>query len=289
MNLKRDGERQEPVARAPPIANNDRMATAASRIAIRPIERTTADRPSPIRLSVIVPAFNESARLGASLERLVGYLRVDGRDAEVIVVDDGSDDGTADLAVALHAAPGVPVRVLRHARNRGKGAAVRTGVRASRGRLVVFLDADLSTPPEDLPRLLQPLEAGEADVVIGSRRAPGADIEVAQSPRRALIGSLFRRTVTRTLLPGIHDSQCGFKGFRREAALDLFERTWVRGFGFDVEVLFAARRLGLRVREVPVRWRDDARSTVRPVRDGVRMVGEVGKILVGWAAGWYGR
>lgn len=262
------------------------MVTAASKVSIGEIAHAgRADR--PVGLTVVVPAFDEAARLGVSLARLVGYLEARADATEVVVVDDGSHDGTASLAGAMRVPPRVAVRVVRHPRNLGKGAAVRTGMGVSHGRLVVFLDADLSTPPEELPRLLGPLESGEADVVIGSRRAPGADVEVAQSRRRVLIGSLFRRTITRVLLPGIHDSQCGFKGFTREAAQALFGRTWVRGFGFDVEVLFAARRLGLRVLEVPVRWRDDARSTVRPLRDGVRMVGEIGKILLAWAAGRY--
>ena len=250
------------------------------------------DRGAGLALSVVVPAYDEARRLESSLPRLLDYLARFRPESEVIVVDDGSRDETARVATQAAGAGG-RVRVVRHARNRGKGAAVRTGVRLARGRVVVFLDADLSTPPEELPRLVAPLEtppeAGGADIAIGSRRVEGAAIEVNQPRRRVVIGRLFNRAVARLLVPGIDDTQCGFKGFRRGAATILFERTWVRGFGFDVELLFAARRLGLVVREVPVRWRDDARSTVRPMRDGLRVTAEVGKILVAWAAGRYRR
>lgn len=255
---------------------------------------------APRGLSVIVPAYNEADRLGRSLSVLLAYLAANHPGSEVIIVDDGSTDGTAGLAKRIAAEPAgasagaAPrVRVVSHPRNLGKGAAVRTGVRLAEGDVVVFLDADLSTPPEVLPRLLAPLEApagsGGADVAIGSRRVEGAEIEVSQPRYRVLIGRLFNRAMTRLLVPGIQDTQCGFKGFRREAARALFERAWVRGFGFDLEILFVARRLGMVVREVPVRWRDDARSRVRPIRDGLRVLAEVGKILVAWMAGRYRR
>ncbi len=266
------------------------MQAPALGMAMRVIDDSRGgDREAPLFLSVVVPAYNESARLGGSLGRLLGWLEAHVPSCEVIVVDDGSRDATAERAAGARRRGGrVQVRVIRHARNLGKGAAVRTGVLAAQGRLVVFLDADLSTPPEELPRLLEPLAAG-ADVVIGSRRVPGAAIEVSQTRRRILIGRLFHRTVTRLLVPGVLDSQCGFKGFRREAAFLIFDRAWVRGFGFDVELIFVARRLGLVLREVPVHWRDDARSTVRPLRDGLRTVAEVAKILVAWAGGRYAR
>ena len=251
-------------------------------------------------LSVIVPAYNERDRLGGSLSALLAYLAAHRPASEVIVVDDGSTDDTAGVARRIAAewsvatAGAAPrVRIVSHPRNLGKGAAVRTGVHLAEGDVVVFLDADLSTRPDELPRLLAPLEtpgeAGGADVAIGSRRAVGAEIEVSQPRHRVLIGQLFNRAMTRLLVPGIRDTQCGFKGFRREAARALFERTWVRGFGFDLEILFVARRLGLVVREVPVHWRNDARSTVRPLKDGLRILAEVGKILVAWMAGRYRR
>ncbi len=255
---------------------------------------------APVPLSIVVPAYNEEARLERTLPALLDYLAAHRPASEVIVVDDGSTDGTARLAERIAAGraadPGRSARdaprllIVRHPRNRGKGAAVRSGIRAASGAVIVFLDADLSTPPDELPRLLAPLEADGptgADVAIGSRRAEGAEIEVSQPRHRVVIGRIFNRVMTRLLVPGIRDTQCGFKGFRREAAQALFERAWVRGFGFDLEILFAARRLGLAVVEVPVRWRDDARSTVKPLRDGLRVLAEVAKILVAWAAGRY--
>lgn len=249
-----------------------------------------ADAGASLALSVVVPAYNEGGRLGSTLPCLLRFLEDFRPDSEVIVVDDGSRDETARVAAEAGGCAG-RLRLVSHRRNRGKGAAVRTGVGLARGRVIVFLDADLSTPPEELPRLLAPLEvpreAGGADIAIGSRRVEGAAVEVSQPTARVLIGRLFNRAVTRLLVPGIRDSQCGFKGFRREAAAALFGRTWVRGFGFDLELLFAARRLGLVVQEVPVRWRDDARSTVRPLRDGLRVAAEVAKILAAWAAGRY--
>ncbi|HWP34107.1 MAG TPA: dolichyl-phosphate beta-glucosyltransferase [Thermodesulfobacteriota bacterium] len=253
-------------------------------------------------LSIVVPAYNERARLGRTLAALLDYLAASRPGAEVLVVDDGSTDDTARLvervaaewsarqqrgAPAGREAP-VRVRVLRHPRNLGKGAAVRTGVRQATGRLIVFLDADLSAPPEELPRLLAPLESpGGPDVAIGSRRVEGAAIEVSQPRHRVLIGRLFNRAMARLLVPGVRDTQCGFKGFRREAAQRLFERSRVRGFGFDLEILFLARQLGLVVQEVPIRWRDDARSHVRLARDGLRVLAEVVKILANWVTGRY--
>lgn len=255
---------------------------------------------APVPLSIVVPVYNEATRLGRTLPEILAYLAAYQPGSEVIIVDDGSTDGTARLAerIAADWSAGADnslrgasrLRIVRHPRNCGKGAAVRTGIRAARGAIVAFLDADLSTPIEELPRLLAPLEAPGgvgADIAIGSRRAEGAEIEVSQPWHRVVISRIFNRTMTRLLVPGIRDTQCGFKGFRREAARALFERAWVRGFGFDLEILFMARRLGLVVVEVPVRWRDDARSTVRLFRDGLRVLAEVAKILVAWAAGRY--
>jgi dolichyl-phosphate beta-glucosyltransferase len=179
-----------------------------------------------------------------------------GEPSELIVVDDGSADGTAETAeAAVAAAPeNVAGRVLRHGRNRGKGAAVRTGCLATRGRYVAFIDADLATPPEEIVPLLQALKAG-ADVAIGVRTHPdGSDMRSRRPLPRRLAGWLFAQAMRILLLPDVTDSQCPVKAFRREAAQQLFGRQRIDTWAFDAEILFLARRLGLRVAKVPVRW-----------------------------------
>jgi dolichyl-phosphate beta-glucosyltransferase len=220
-------------------------------------------------LSVVIPAYNEERRLPLTLRALVAYLRSLGRPFEVVVADDGSDDATIEVARA--AAAEVSVIGLPH---RGKGAAVRAGVLASRGELALVMDADLSTPVAELDGLVAALEGGCA-VAIGSRHAPGARVEVPQGVGRRAAGRMFNMLVRALVLPTLHDTQCGAKLFRREAALAVFERCRTDGFAFDVEALLLAERLGYRVVEVPIAWRDAPDSRVRPVTDGLRMFWEV--------------
>jgi dolichyl-phosphate beta-glucosyltransferase len=206
---------------------------------------------------VVIPAYNEARRLPRTLERLASYL--DGRlSYELLVVDDGSRDGTADAA---RGAVAPPPSVLRHEPNRGKGYAVRQGMAAARGERVLMTDADLSSPIEELPRLMAALDGGY-QVAIGSRAAPGAQIEVHQPWRREWSGRAFNVCVRLLALPGIADTQCGFKLFDGEAARQVFPRCRLDGFAFDVEALFVARRLGYRIAEVPVRWRNDDATRV---------------------------
>jgi dolichyl-phosphate beta-glucosyltransferase len=208
-------------------------------------------------LSVVVPAYNEARRLPATLASVRAYLRARGREHEIVVVDDGSSDTTAQVARDA----GDDVRVLRHEPNRGKGYAVRRGMLAATGARRLITDADLSTPIEELAKLEAEIERG-FDVAIGSRAVPGALIEVHQPAYREAMGRLFNRLVQALLLPGLCDTQCGFKLFTAEAARAAFSVSSLDGFSFDVEALYVARRQGLRIAEVPVTWRNDAATRV---------------------------
>jgi dolichyl-phosphate beta-glucosyltransferase len=210
----------------------------------------------PVELSVVVPAFQEARRLPATLATVVAHIQARERPCELIVVDDGSRDSTADVAERSLAPLGPLGRVLRFETNRGKGAAVRHGALAARGARILITDADLSTPLEELAALERACDGG-ADVAIGSRALDRSLILRRQSAFREWGGRLFNLVAQLLVLPGIWDSQCGFKLFRGDVARDVFARTRSDGFGFDVEVLAVARHLGYRIVEVPVRWRND--------------------------------
>ena len=216
-------------------------------------------------VSFVVPAYNEEQRLAKSLVRLLAFAGAQPYRAEIIVVDDGSADATATIAreAAERATGKVSLRVLQHERNQGKGAAVRTGVQAAGGDYILFLDADLATPPEEYPKLLQALDAG-ADVAAGSRIQPGgADMRASQPAWRRVGGRFFHMARRRLLLPDIEDTQCGFKAFRRSAAEAIFSRQQLEGWSFDAELLYLAKRLGLSIRQVPLEWRHMEGSKVR--------------------------
>jgi arabinofuranan 3-O-arabinosyltransferase len=215
---------------------------------------------TPPSLTIVIPAFNESARLHSTLPVLLAHVAA--RDAEIIVVDDGSDDDTALVADAILGTGSG--QVLRLPENRGKGAAVRAGVAAARGEAVLFMDADLATDLEALPAVLKALE--DADVVVGSRAVDGA-IVYQGTWERALMGRAFNRMVRMLTRLEVHDTQCGFKAFRASVAKLLFAMSCVDGFAFDAEVLDYARILGFRISEVPVVWTAVRGSNVRPVRD----------------------
>ena len=233
-------------------------------------------------LSVVVPAYNESARLPRTLQRIGAFLA--GRPHEIVVVDDGSTDGTAEAARA--AAGESPLVVLRNDGNRGKGYAVRRGMLAARGARRLMSDADLSTPIQELARLEQALEAGH-QVAIGSRALAGARIEVRQPWYRENMGRLFNVFVRTLAVPGIRDTQCGFKLFTAAAAEAVFSAARLDGFSFDVEALFIARQLGYRVAEVPVAWRNDAATRVGLV-GGFRAFPDLLRIRLNDWRGYYG-
>lgn len=235
-------------------------------------------RRSPVfdSLSIVIPAYNEADRLPASLRRVLAWMDEAKVAGEVIVVDDGSRDNTAALADAI-AATDDRVSVVRQPKNQGKGAAVRRGVEVSREAWVLFSDADLSTPIEDVARLAHAVD-GAAEVIIGSRDVQDSDIEQHQPWYREAMGRTFNRIVQMMAVPGVKDTQCGFKLFSREAARRCFGHMTIDRFAFDVEVLFLARRFGYTVVEVGVRWRNDERSTVDPLRDATRMFADVMRI-----------
>lgn len=223
-------------------------------------------------LSLIIPAYNEALRLPAFLERLDRYLKMRGKPYEVIVVDDGSRDETAALVTMLSSRL-AHLTLIGSAHNAGKGAAVRLGMREARGRLRLFADADGATAIEELPPLELAIARG-ADIAIGSRTLASQDPRYTVSARRhrSLLGSLFNGIVRRLGLAGIHDTQCGFKLFRSQAAEDLFSVASVNGYGFDLELLYVAKRRGYRIAEVPINWADQPGSKVRLVRDGMIML-----------------
>lgn len=227
-------------------------------------------------LSIVVPAYNEAERIGATLEQMLAWLDSHAPKAQIIVVDDGSRDATTEV-VRRRAVNEPRLRAERLPVNRGKGAAVRRGVELAQGDWVLFSDADLSTPIEELLKLRQAVLAG-ADIAIASRDRPDSDITRHQPAYREAMGRTFNALVQAMALPGFSDTQCGFKLFSAEAARRCFGRMTIERFAFDVEVLYIARRLGYRIAEVGVRWINDERTTVSPVRDASKMLIDIAKI-----------
>ncbi len=218
-----------------------------------------------IHLSLIIPAFNEKARIGKSLEHILGYLEAQPYASEVIIVDDGSQDGTADY-VEEGFGQYAQIRVERRAIQGGKGAAIQQGMLSGKGTYLIFSDADLSVPIETLPAIFSGLE-NHCDVAIGSRQKPNSVIEVHQPFLRELLGRVFTKLSSWILSLPISDFTCGFKGFRREVARDLFSRQQLHDWSFDSEILYLAKLRGYHVEEVPVRWRNDEASKVKLWKD----------------------
>ncbi|MCU1314169.1 MAG: glycosyl transferase, group 2 family [Acidobacteriaceae bacterium] len=237
--------------------------------------------------SIIIPAYNEAARIEGALRSVTECIRERGWDAELLVVDDGSTDDTA--AIVEHWERSHPeVKLIRNERNRGKGYSVRHGMLRASGDVVMFTDADMSSPIEEAERLFAAI-AGGADVAIGSRWLTGKRIVHKQPLYRRFFGRCFN-ALTRTImrLP-FADTQCGFKAFRSKAASMVFGLQRIERWGFDPEILFIALRRGLRVTEVPVTWGHDERSRISYLRDGVQMLAEL--VFIRWSAatGWYNR
>ena len=233
-------------------------------------------------LSVVVPAYNEERRLARTLLDITSYVDSKGYSAEIVVVDDGSEDGTAKLAEEISAANPI-VRLVRN-EHRGKAFTVRTGMLSATGQYVLFTDADGATPITELDKFLPYLQ-GEFDLAVGSREGLGA-ARHAEPPHRHLMGRVFNLIVRIVALPGINDTQCGFKAFKHHAAQDLFghmqlydsHSVTIRGAmltGFDVEILFLARKWGYRIIEVPVNWYYGTHSKVNPLRDSWRNLRDV--------------
>jgi glycosyltransferase involved in cell wall biosynthesis len=234
---------------------------------------------TPIELSIVIPAYNEEKRLPQTFERIQTYLQGRRGATEVIVVDDGSTDGTAQLVEVTRARWPV-VRLVKNPGNHGKGYSVRHGMQEARGNIVLFTDADLSAPIEEADKLLAALATN--DVAIGSRAMDRSLIEVHQPWFREKIGIVFNGVVRVVLGLQFADTQCGFKAFRSPPSRIIFEQQRIERFGFDPELLFLARRHGLTVAEVPVRWANDLGTRVNAIRDGLAMFGEM--FVIRWNA-----
>lgn len=218
-------------------------------------------------LSLVIPAYNEEKRIGSSLAQIIAYFRRNGYSYELIVVDDGSTDGTVEIVKGLmdEAKDG---RLL-STQHSGKGAAVRKGVLNAEGRYIFFTDADLSTPIVELDKFLEQLNQGHK-VVIGSRKIAGANVEVHQSWLRESMGKVFTWLTNVILTKNISDVTCGFKGFSRPVAQEIFSRQRVNDWSFDAEILFLAQKYGYSIKEVPVCWRNDPATKVNLLKDTVR-------------------
>ncbi|HOQ49575.1 MAG TPA: glycosyltransferase family 2 protein [Candidatus Kapabacteria bacterium] len=223
-------------------------------------------------LSVIIPAYNEEARLGNTLSLITQYLRNTNLNYEIIVSDDGSRDRTKEVARSFE-----EVKVIGDGINYGKGAAVRRGMLAANGEYRLFTDADLSTPIYEIEKLKKFLKDGY-DVCIGSRAVDYKLIRKHQPFYREFMGKTFNKIVQLLVVKGIKDTQCGFKCFREKAAVDIFSRAKINGFSFDVEILYLAQKLNYKIKEVGVEWYNDERTTVDPIKDSTKMFAEILKI-----------
>jgi dolichyl-phosphate beta-glucosyltransferase len=232
-------------------------------------------------LTILIPAYNESRRIADTLEKVLGYARTRLDAWELLVVDDGSEDGTSDLVRERF---GDAVRVVRRAARGGKGAAIKTGVEAASRPWILFSDADFSIPIEEFEKLWK--EADRAPIVIGSKHAPGGHVEYP--PLRRFLGSIGQRLIALLIVSGFHDTQCGFKLYRTDAAREVFRYQRIPGFGFDFEVLFLARRFGYDVREVPIRCEHKIGGTVR-LSTYLSVLGEIARLRWNLLCGRYPR
>ena len=227
-------------------------------------------------ISIVIPAFNEATRLSNTLDRVLDFVGKQGWNVEIVVVDDGSSDATADI-VRAYAGKSPIVRLLSNPGNRGKGFSVRNGVLKATGDIVLFTDADLSAPIEEAVKLIDAIDSG-ADIAIGSRWLR-SDLQTRrQSLARQALGRVFNGLLRILLNLDFKDTQCGFKAFRADAAQALFPRQRIEGWGFDPELLFLAQKFGFKVVEVPVVWAHDDRTRISPLADGSRMVADMLRI-----------
>jgi glycosyltransferase involved in cell wall biosynthesis len=256
------------------------------------LERNQSLRPHP-RLSVVVPAYNEERRLPASLTSIHNYFGAQTYISEILVVDDGSEDRTAAVAESL--LPSMPLLRLIRNPHRGKAYALRTGVLDTKGTIIFLCDADLSMPVREITKFLPLIQSGSG-IVIGSREAPGAH-RYDEPPYRHVMGRVYNLLVRLILFPEFQDTQCGFKCLSREAAFDIFPRLHIRTkdvdvkgpmvTGFDVEMLYLARKLGYRITEAGIQWHYQPGSKVNPVRDTLRMFVDLLKVRINDRRGYY--
>ncbi len=238
-----------------------------------------------IYLSVVIPAYNEEKRIERTLREIIAYLKSKPFMSEIIIVNDGSSDKTFDTAKAiLNGFEGS--QIVSRTENKGKGYSVREGVLNAGGDIILFSDADLSTPIQEFDKLHEWIKKGY-DIVIGSRAVKGAEVVVHQNMLRECMGKIFNIFVQALTLRGLNDTQCGFKCFRGKTAQDVFTRQTIMGFGFDVEILFIARILGYKLKESPVRWLNAPKSKVSIFRDPLKMFLDLFKIRLNHILGRY--
>jgi dolichyl-phosphate beta-glucosyltransferase len=235
--------------------------------------------------SIIIPAYNEGARVGATLERVLAYVDEQGWDAEVIAVDDGSRDDTAET-IRGYAKNNPRLRLLQNPGNRGKGYSIRNGMLHAQGEIMLFSDADLSSPIEEAGKLFAAISEG-ADIAIGSRWLCSDVQTQRQSAFRQLLGRVFNLSLRIILGLNFKDTQCGFKAFTRRAAQTIFPLQTIERWGFDAELLYLARKFGLKVEEVPVAWAHSEGTRINPLRDGIQMFVETLKIRWNGMSGKY--
>ncbi|MCC6984907.1 MAG: glycosyltransferase family 2 protein [Anaerolineales bacterium] len=234
-------------------------------------------------LSIIIPAHNEENRLPRTLEEIFSFLEKQNYPSQVIVVENGSSDKT--LEIANDFAKKHPSLTVIHEERSGKGSAIRRGVIAAQGEYRFICDADLSMPIDDLPKFLPPA-VEHFDIAIGSREAPGS-IRYNEPSYRHIGGRAINLVIRALILPGLNDTQCGFKCFRAETTIELFQKQTLTGWSFDIELLYLARRKKLRIREIPIRWRFDPDSKVSALRDALRMIGDIFRIRLNQLRGVY--
>jgi glycosyltransferase involved in cell wall biosynthesis len=225
--------------------------------------------------SVVIPCFNEAERIGATARATIDYLKTNSPESELIIVNDGSTDTTSTIAQNALANAPIETRLLENFPNRGKGAAVRTGLLAARQSIGLFFDADLSTPLSEIPKVIEPIANGDVDLAFGSRALDRRLIGQHQPWRREQAGRIFNLLVRLATGLPFWDTQCGFKAFRLDVCRPMLEKARIQGFAFDVELLFLAHRAGLRLREIPVRWNHAEGSKIHVIHDSLRMLREV--------------
>lgn len=223
-----------------------------------------------MELSVVIPAYNEAKRIRNTLVRIINYLTYKGVAYEIIIVDDGSSDNTAEVAKSFK---NKKIRILTNKPNMGKGFAVRRGMLSAKKRYVLFSDADLSTPIEEIEKFIPYLD--DYDILIGSRNLQESDIQIKQPFIRSKLGKSFPWIVHLFLLRDIKDTQCGFKLFKKSVIAPIFQKQSINGFAFDVEILFIARKLGLKIKEIPIIWLNTLGSKVSPLKDPYHMFRDI--------------
>lgn len=228
-------------------------------------------------ISVVIPAYNEAGAIKATLDRVVNYFSQKGFDFEVLVVDDGSSDRTKEMVKEKMAEYGM-VRLLSNEKNKGKGFSVRRGALEAEKEWILFMDADLSTTPEEFEKFLEAMKSH--DIVIGSRAAPGAEIRIRQPILRELAGRFFNKIIRLYLGLPFYDTQCGFKCFNKKTKI-LFERQKLEGWVFDVELLYLAKKMGFKVAEVPITWVNDPTSTVKS-SDFLKIIRDIKRVKRTW-------